>query len=74
VFYLPLTRKSFKCPLASKLGRKRKTHEGYFGEIRRGKRQLGGPTGRWVNNIKIVLGGIGWGSVDWIGLAQDRDK
>jgi hypothetical protein len=27
-----------------------------------------------VNNIKMDLGEIGWGGVDWIGLAQDRDK
>jgi hypothetical protein len=27
-----------------------------------------------VDNIKMDLGEIGWGSVDWIGLAQDRDK
>jgi hypothetical protein len=26
-----------------------------------------------VYNIKIYLGEIGWGGVDWIGLAQDRD-
>jgi hypothetical protein len=27
-----------------------------------------------VNNVKMDLGEIGWGDVDWIGLAQDRDK
>jgi hypothetical protein len=27
-----------------------------------------------VNNIKMDLLEIGWGDVDWIGLAQDRDK
>jgi hypothetical protein len=26
-----------------------------------------------VDNIEIYLGEIGWGGVDWIGLAQDRD-
>jgi hypothetical protein len=39
-----------------------------------GKRPLGNPRSRWVDNIKIDLLEIGWGSVDWIGLAQDRDK
>jgi hypothetical protein len=39
-----------------------------------GKRPLGRPRCRWVNNIKMDLLGIGWGFVDWIGLAQDRDK
>jgi hypothetical protein len=39
-----------------------------------GKRPLGRPRRRWVDNIKIYLLEIGWGGVDWIGLAQDRDK
>jgi hypothetical protein len=39
-----------------------------------GKRPLGKPRCRWVDKIKMELGGMGWGSVDWIGLAQDRDK
>jgi hypothetical protein len=38
-----------------------------------GKRLLGRPRCRWVDN-KMDLGEIGWGGVDWIGLAQDRDK
>jgi hypothetical protein len=37
-----------------------------------GKRQLGRPRRRWINNIKMDLVEIGLGSVDWIGLAQDR--
>jgi hypothetical protein len=32
------------------------------------------PRQRWTDNIKMDLGEIGWGGVDWIGLAQDRDK
>jgi hypothetical protein len=39
-----------------------------------GKRPLGRPRQLWVDNIKMDLGEIGWGGVDWIGLAQDRDK
>jgi hypothetical protein len=39
-----------------------------------GKRQLGRPRRRWVNNIKIDLRKIVWGSMDWIDLAQDRDQ
>jgi hypothetical protein len=27
-----------------------------------------------VDNIKMDLEEIGWGGVDWVGLAQDRDK
>jgi hypothetical protein len=32
------------------------------------------PRRRWLDNIKMDLLEIGWGGVDWIGLAQDRDK
>jgi hypothetical protein len=37
-----------------------------------GKRPLGRPRRRWVDNIKMDLLEIGWGGVDWIDLAQDR--
>jgi hypothetical protein len=38
-----------------------------------GKRPLGRPRRRWVNNnIKVDLGEIGWGGVDWIGLVQGQ--
>jgi hypothetical protein len=37
-----------------------------------GKRPLGRPRCRWVNNIKIDLREIGWDGIDWIDLAQDR--
>jgi hypothetical protein len=37
-----------------------------------GKRPLGRPRRRWIDNIKIDLLGIGLSVVDWIGLAQDR--
>jgi hypothetical protein len=36
-----------------------------------GKRPLGRPRRRWVDNIEMDLREIGW---DWIDLAQDRDK
>jgi hypothetical protein len=39
-----------------------------------GKRPLGRPRRRWVVNIKMDLLEIRWDGVDWIGLAQDRDK
>jgi transcription termination factor 2 len=39
-----------------------------------GKRPLGRPRRRWVDNIKMDILDIGWAGVDWIGLAQDRDK
>jgi hypothetical protein len=39
-----------------------------------GKRPLGGPRRRWVDNINMDLEEIGWDGVDWIGVAQDRNR
>jgi hypothetical protein len=39
-----------------------------------GKRPLGRPRRRLVNNIKIDLREIEWDGMDWIDLAQDRDQ
>jgi hypothetical protein len=39
-----------------------------------GRRPLGRPRRRWLDNIRMDLAGVGWRDVDWIGLAQDRDK
>ena len=39
-----------------------------------GKRPLGRPRRRWVNNIRMDLQEVGCGHVDLIGLAQDRDR
>jgi hypothetical protein len=39
-----------------------------------GKRQLGRPRHRWEDNIKMDLEEVGCGSMDWIRLAQDRDR
>jgi hypothetical protein len=38
------------------------------------KRPLGRPRRRWMDNIRMDLVEVGWGDVDWIGLAQDRDR
>jgi hypothetical protein len=38
-----------------------------------GKRPLGRPRRRWVNNIKMDLQEVGGGCGDWMELAQDRD-
>jgi hypothetical protein len=38
------------------------------------KRPLGRPRRRWVDNIRMDLQEVGRGHVDWIGLAQDRDR
>ena len=39
-----------------------------------GKRPLGRPRRRWVDNIRMDLQEVGCGYVDWIGLAQDRER
>jgi hypothetical protein len=39
-----------------------------------GKRPLGRPRRRWVDNIKMDLRERGWDGVDWIDMAQDRDQ
>jgi hypothetical protein len=39
-----------------------------------GKRPLGRPRRRWVDNIRLDLGEVGWGEVNWIGLSQDRNR
>jgi hypothetical protein len=39
-----------------------------------GKRPLERPRRMWMNTIRMDLGEIGWSCVDWIGLAQDRDR
>jgi hypothetical protein len=39
-----------------------------------GKIQLERPRCRWENNINIYLQEVGWGGMDWIDLARDRDR
>jgi hypothetical protein len=39
-----------------------------------GKRPLGRPRRRWVDNIKMDLREIGWDVMVWIDLPQDRDQ
>jgi hypothetical protein len=57
---------------AAQTGAKR-THIGYWWESRKEK-ELGRQTRRWMDNIKMDLVETGWCDVDWIGLAQERDK
>jgi hypothetical protein len=53
-------------------GEKRNTYMFLVGKPE-GKRPVGRPRCKWVDDIKMDLGEIGWGDVDWIDLAQDRD-
>jgi hypothetical protein len=39
-----------------------------------GKKPLGRPRHRWVDNIRMDLGEVEMGDVDWIGLAKDRNR
>jgi hypothetical protein len=50
--------------------------DAYMSWVRRpkGKRSLGSSRRRWIDNIKMDLGEIAWFGMDWIGLAQDKDK
>jgi len=39
-----------------------------------GKRPLGSPRRRWEDNIKMDLNGVGCRGMEWIELAEDRDR
>jgi hypothetical protein len=55
----------------ARMGEKRNVYRLLVGKAE-GKRPLGRPRRRWIDNIKMDLLEIGVNVVDWIGLAQDR--
>jgi hypothetical protein len=57
----------------ARMGEKRKAYRLLMGNPE-GRRPLGRPRRRWLDNIRMDLVEVGWGDVDWIGLAQDRCK
>jgi hypothetical protein len=57
----------------ARLGEKRNADRLLMGKLE-GKRPLVRPRRRWVDNIRMDLGEVGWGDVDWIGLAKDRNR
>jgi hypothetical protein len=56
----------------ARMGEKRNAYSILVGNPE-GKRPLGRPIHRWVDNIKMDLREIGWGGMYWIDLVQDRD-
>jgi hypothetical protein len=56
----------------ARMGAKRNAYRILVGNPE-GKRPLGKPRRRW-EDIRMVIGDIGWGGMDWIDLAQDRDQ
>ena len=57
----------------ARMGKKRGVCRVLLGKLE-GKRPLGRPRRRWEDNIKMDLQEVGCGGMDWIGLAQDRDR
>jgi hypothetical protein len=55
------------------MGKKRNAYRILVGK-REGKRPIGRPRRRWEDNIRMDRREIGWGDMDWIDLAQDRDQ
>jgi hypothetical protein len=54
------------------MGEKRCTYRALVENPER-SRPLGKPRHKWEYNIKLDLREVGWGCIDWIDLAQDRD-
>jgi hypothetical protein len=57
----------------ARMGEERNVYRVLMGKPER-KRPLGIPRRRWENGIRVDLREIGWGNVDWIQLAQNRDR
>jgi len=59
--------------LVARMGEERGAYRVLVGKPE-GKRLLGRPRRRWVDNIRMDLQEVGCGYMDWIGLAHDRDR
>jgi hypothetical protein len=57
----------------ARMGEKRNAYRLLVGKPE-GRMPLGRPRRRWLDNIRMDLVEVGWGDVDWIRLAQDRDR
>jgi len=49
-------------------------HTGFLEGRSEGRRQLPSSRHRWEDNIKMDRQEVGWGGLDWVALAQDRDR
>jgi hypothetical protein len=56
-----------------RMGEKRNAYRILVGKPE-GKITLRRPRYRWVDNIKVDLREVGWGGMNWVNLAQDRDQ
>jgi hypothetical protein len=57
----------------ARMGEKRNAYTLLVGKPE-GRKSLGRPRCKWLNNIRMDSVKVGWGDVDWIDLAQDRDR
>jgi hypothetical protein len=57
----------------ARIGQRRGAYRALVGKPE-GRRPLGRPRHRWEDNIKMDRREVGWGGMDWINLAQDRDR
>jgi hypothetical protein len=57
----------------ARMGERRGAYRALVGKPE-GRRPLGRPRHRWEDNIKMDLREVGWGGMDWINLAEDRDR
>jgi hypothetical protein len=57
----------------ARMGERRGAYRGLVGKPE-GRRPLGRPRRRWEDNIKMDLREVKWRGMDWINLAQDRDR
>ena len=57
----------------ARMGEERRVYRVLMGKPE-GRRLMGRPRRRWVDNIRMYVQEMGCGYMDWIGLAQDRDR
>ena len=67
------SRRMRRAGYVARMGEEREVYRVLVGKPE-GKRPMGRPRRRWVDNIRMDLQEVGCGYMDWIGLAQDRDR